>query len=297
MNCREYITEFEERGNLSKTATLHLKICADCKKVSDRQTQVWLMIDGLKQVDAPNDFDFRVKARIAQAKPLDFKRPRFVPILRYVLPLSVIIVLCSLLVFNSVYFSGASEIAQKTIEVPNVAATLPANAAPVNQLAFTAPENQDKTAVTPPVINENPLIALTPKQSKNELSKLPEIAASVPNRLIKSPKPKFVKNSGGSNDLSTKASPIFLPKGINPNRTITTAPNAATPKSLNGEQLLSFFGIETAVEKGKKIVKSLSENNVGARSGVKVGDVIETVKQNSITVMRGAEKVEISLQK
>jgi hypothetical protein len=296
MNCREYTIEFEERGNLSETATLHLKICADCKKLSDRQAQVWRMIDELKRVDAPNDFDFRVKAKIAQGKPSDFQSPRFLPILRYVLPLSVVVVLCSLFVFNSAYFSGASEIAQKTIEIPNVGAVLPVNASLTNQIAF-APPNEDKTVVTPPLTDEKSLLALTPKQSKNESPKPSEIAASAPNRLIKSPKAKVEKSSGGSNDLLTGTSPIFLPKGINPNRpTTTVAPNGETPKPLNGEQLLSFFGIETVIEKGKRIVKNLQENNVGARSGVKVGDVIETVKQNSITVTRGTEKVEISLQ-
>ena len=297
MNCREYTIEFEERGKLSETATLHLKICADCQKISDRQTQIWLMIDGLKPVNAPNDFDFRVKARIAKAKPSDFHAPRLLPILRYVLPLSVAVVLLSLFVYNSAYFSGASEIAQQTIKTPKISAISPVNAASNNQLAFTPPENLDKIVVTPPVTDEKSLIALTPKQSRNESVKPFEIAASAPNRPTKFPKSNVGKNSGGSNDLSTKASPIFLPKGINPNRTITTAaPNAAVPKPLNGEQLLSFFGIETVVEKGKRIVKNLKENNVGARSGVKVGDVIETVKQNSLTVTRGTEKVEISLQ-
>ena len=150
MNCREYTIEFEERGSLSETAAMHLKICADCEKLSDRQTQIWRMIDGLKPVDAPNDFDFRVKARIAQGKPSDFKAPGFLPILRYVLPLSVVVVLCSLFVFNSAYFSGASEIAQKTIEIPNVGAVLPVNASSTDQLLF-APPNEDKIIVTPQV--------------------------------------------------------------------------------------------------------------------------------------------------
>ena len=296
MNCREFTIEFEERGSLSETAMLHLKICADCKKVSDRQTQVWLMIDELKPVDAPNDFDFRVKARIAQGKPSDFKAPRFLPVLRYVLPLCVIVALLSLFAYNSAYFSDAPQMAQQTVEAPKINSILPINVALNNQMAFAPPENQDKIIVAPPVTDDKSLI--TPDRKRTNGSPKPiEIAASTSNRIVKTPRTKIDKNSGGSNDFSVGTSRIRYPKGINPSRPMTViTPNAETPKPANDEQLLSFFGIETVIEKGKRIVKSVGENNVGARSGVKVGDVIETVKQNSITVTRGTEKVEISLQ-
>lgn len=296
MNCREYIIEFEERGNLSETATLHLTICADCQKLSDRQAQIWLMIDGLKRVDAPNDFDFRVKSKIANAKPSDFKSPRFLPILRYVLPLSVVVALLSLFAYNSTYFSDAPPMAQQTIETPKINSILPTNVASNNQMAFAPTENQDKIIAAPPVTDGKPLIPLNRKRT-NASPKPVEIAASTSNRIVRTPKTRVDKNSGGSNDFSVGASRIRYPKGINPSRPATVAaPNIETSKPTNDEQFLSFFGIETVIEKGKRTVKSVGQNNVGERSGVKVGDIIETVKQNSITVMRGTEKVEISLQ-
>ncbi len=297
MNCREFTIEFEERGSLSETAAMHLKICADCEKLSDRQTQIWLMVDGLKRIGAPNDFDFRVKARIAQGKPSDFKAPRFLPVLRYVLPLSVVVVLLSLFAYNSAYFSDATQLVQQTVETPNVGAIMPSNTSLTNQLAFAPPENQDKIIVTPPATDEKSLIPLDRKRM-NGSPKPIEIAASTSNRIVRTPKTRVDKNSGGSNDFSVGTSRIRYPKGINPSRPTTIiTPNTETPKPSNDEQLLSFFGIETVVEKSKRIVKNLQKNNVGARSGVKVGDVIETVKQNSITVTRGTEKVEIPLQK
>jgi hypothetical protein len=297
MNCREFTIEFEERGSLSETATLHLTICADCKKLSDRQTRIWRMIDELKPVDAPNDFDFRVKARIAQGKPSDFKAPRFLPVLRYVLPLSVVVVLLSLFAYNSAYFFDATQLVQQTIETPNVGAILPSNTSLTNQLAFAPPENQDKIIVTPPAADEKSLIPLDRKRM-NGSPKPIEIAASTSNRIVRTPKTRVDKNSGGSNDFSVGTSRIRYPKGINPSRpTTVNTPGIEMPKPLNDEQLLLFFGIEIVVEKGKRIVKNLQENNVGTRSGVKIGDVIETVRQNLITVTRGTEKVEISLQK
>ncbi len=103
MNCREFTAEFEERRNaLSQSARFHLNDCPGCEKTSGEQTRVWQMIDGLTRVDAPNDFNFRVKARIANAKPHNFQ-PQFFPVLRYVLPLSVIGLILAFVVFNGIY--------------------------------------------------------------------------------------------------------------------------------------------------------------------------------------------------
>ncbi len=78
MNCRNFLKEFEDRAALTETATLHLNDCAGCKKVNDEQTRVWQMIETLPAVDAPKDFDFRLKAQIAKAKSENFQ-PRFSP--------------------------------------------------------------------------------------------------------------------------------------------------------------------------------------------------------------------------
>ncbi len=92
MNCREFLIVFEERSGLTEAATLHLKDCSGCQKTSREQTLVWQMIEDLPRVDAPKNFDFRVKARIADAKPTNFQ-PRFFPVLRYVLPLSLAVLI------------------------------------------------------------------------------------------------------------------------------------------------------------------------------------------------------------
>ena len=102
MNCRDFINEFEDRNALGETATLHLNDCADCKKINGVQTRVWQIIDRFEPVAAPKDFDFRVKARIANAKPGDFQS-RFLPVLRYVLPLSVVGLILAFVIFNGFY--------------------------------------------------------------------------------------------------------------------------------------------------------------------------------------------------
>jgi hypothetical protein len=111
MNCRDFLIEFEDRDTLTRAATLHLKDCLGCQKTTAVQTRIWQMIDGLGRVDAPKDFDFRLKAQIAKANANDFK-PRFLPALRYVLPLSAIVLVFALVVFNAVFLNDKNIVPQ-----------------------------------------------------------------------------------------------------------------------------------------------------------------------------------------
>ncbi|MCY7377201.1 MAG: hypothetical protein LH472_14670 [Pyrinomonadaceae bacterium] len=302
MNCREFTIEFEERGSLSEPATRHLTICADCKKISDRQMQIWLMIDGLKPVAAPNDFDIRVKARIANAKPSDFQSPRFLPILRYVLPLSVVVLLFGLFVFNSAYFSGSQnvpQIAQSIIENPTAKENPPVNIAFANQLAF-APSNGNKSAVEPSLTAGNSIVEIpskTAKRLENNQDVKFETAALSSNRQAKSPRKSGGNDSGGGSRVSALSeTTIRTPKGINLNANVNGAPKIESPKPAGDAEILSFFGIETVLENGRRTVKSLTKNSAAGRSDVKVGDVIEKVKNNSVMILRGTEKLEITFQ-
>ncbi|MDQ3062111.1 MAG: hypothetical protein M3R14_04510, partial [Acidobacteriota bacterium] len=117
MNCRDFLIEFEERTALTEAAMFHLDDCPSCKKTSREQTRVWQMIDVLPRVDAPNNFDFRVKARIANSKSTDFQ-PRFFPVLRFVMPLGVIVLLLGLIAFNTNYFSGDNAAEQIAVNLP-----------------------------------------------------------------------------------------------------------------------------------------------------------------------------------
>lgn len=75
MNCREFTAEFEERRNvLSKTAQLHLNDCPGCKKTSGKQTRVWQMIDGLKELTRRTILIFASEQKSRAQNLLIFKR-------------------------------------------------------------------------------------------------------------------------------------------------------------------------------------------------------------------------------
>lgn len=310
MNCREFIIEFEERGALTEAATLHLKICADCRKTSGEQTLVWQMIDNLARIDAPKNFDFHVKARIAKAHPERFQ-PTFIPVLRYVLPLSLVILVLGVLAFNSAFFFGGNE-------VPQIAGvkSQPAIVAENTPITSASPEQIAKVenSVQTPAADENKIPVDskgTPSLIKNEREGQFVAVKSTKNPLPK-PRREQPKNNFDNNSrtISSSSSKIFTPENLNANKTVETSSNVNNQTTIT-EGIWFLLGIEIVKENGNRKVKSITPNSYADRSGVKTGDVIEAVdgvklsaepvrtKQigvKKLTVMRGAEKIEITLK-
>jgi hypothetical protein len=71
MNCGNVRREVEEAppgGFLSSPATEHLSNCPECVTFRDEQTRLREIMSGLGTVKAPDDFDFRLRARLAGEK-------------------------------------------------------------------------------------------------------------------------------------------------------------------------------------------------------------------------------------
>ena len=71
MICRNIRREIEEAGSggfLSAAALSHLEDCAACQTLSRQQTNLQAILSGLGTVEAPGDFDFRLRARLAGEK-------------------------------------------------------------------------------------------------------------------------------------------------------------------------------------------------------------------------------------
>lgn len=73
MNCRNIRREIEEAGSggfLSAAVLSHLEACAACQRLLREQTNLQAILCGLGTVEAPGDFDFRLRARLAGEKRL-----------------------------------------------------------------------------------------------------------------------------------------------------------------------------------------------------------------------------------
>jgi hypothetical protein len=71
MNCRRVRREIEEVAtgdSMSLSATDHLKTCAECGAFRDDRLKLREMLSSLGSVEAPGDFDFRLRARLANEK-------------------------------------------------------------------------------------------------------------------------------------------------------------------------------------------------------------------------------------
>jgi len=71
INCRNARREIEEAAPgelLSSGVKNHMLSCADCEKLFREQTKLQALVSSLGIVEAPGDFDFRLRARLAAEK-------------------------------------------------------------------------------------------------------------------------------------------------------------------------------------------------------------------------------------
>lgn len=71
MNCRNVRREIDEAGPgdlLSADLNAHLEGCAACATLSREQSKLQTIISNLGTVEAPGDFEFRLRARLAREK-------------------------------------------------------------------------------------------------------------------------------------------------------------------------------------------------------------------------------------
>ena len=251
------------------------------------------MLGGLKKVCAPKNFDFHLKARIANAKPEDLRQPFLLPWLRYVLPLSVIVLLAGFAFFNLSFSTGNQN-------APEVASDLPPNPNETANASVEMPSN---------IIVEEPLTASVPANKNSEIRTLdPELIRSENKATQNKARAIVVKNSlaapsnkrendpknnsSGSRDITLKDAPVLFERNANPNSENTKLLKDELPKiPLPLQEILSQLGVKADyTDRGWKIV-SLKEKSPAMISGMKVGDFIEAIddkKLSSDTVFQQA---------
>jgi hypothetical protein len=244
------------------------------------------LLGGLKKVDAPKDFDFRLKARIANAKPQDFQKTQLFPILRYVLPLSVVILLVTFVALN-ISFSPQNENAPQQIaennfqppkaEIPNSPAEIPA-----------------------PVPSEAPFVASIEPEKPSEIKTVPPVAVNLPKKstaakpiliAAKETKQEAVKNVepdageafAGTKDEASKPPTVIVLNNSNSNPVVAPPPNADPNNKISLKDILAQIGIEADFTGAKCKIVSLKESSPALRSGMKVGDLIEAIDDKKLS--------------
>lgn len=268
------------------------------------------LLGDLRRVEAPNDFDFRVRARIAQNSPRDI-RPRFLPVLRYVLPLAAVLVICAGFLFNSFHYGNlASDSIVAVANTPtpgNQNQSTQTNSVNNNSEVALLPASEKIAAPSAPVIARNNKTASAPNVARQLADK--NFAAKSAAQISRE---NFASGTGGGTRSSALTPPkrVITPPGISLDKTIGDAANFVKTKSLTAREILLQLGIEASYGNEGWKVLSVQENSPAKRSDIKLGDSVEaidgekltdkplptrTIEGRKLTVLRGGRSIEISL--
>ena len=207
MNCRNTRREIEEEGSdhlLSSAAKDHIENCPECRKFSEDRVKLRGMLSSLGAVTAPDDFDFRLRARLAnekrgEARPFVMRNMSFG--LRSAAFATILLLIGSAFLF--VRFRGPADnslsaiaIKPPSITIAKPGIDLPGNGAqPVTQVIAGQQTNPPRTVET----NLNPGSSQYQRSAKRHAGSRNEVAFARDNPRIK------------TRDLSSTAAPVFRP--------------------------------------------------------------------------------------
>ncbi|MBK7393905.1 MAG: PDZ domain-containing protein [Chloracidobacterium sp.] len=201
------------------------------------------LLGELKHVEAPSDFDFGVRARIAAGRPTEKGGFRIPVWLAYGAPLALVLAVGGYFALNSFYSVGDANVPVVAVnEKPNVTPPLPAPSSEV--------------ALAPPVT----------KPDEQLVVKKPGVVSDSTVVAVKKPVAKDKNTGGGSIDLASRVGRRFH----------------ATPQ-IPAKTVLDLIGAKGSFEADGWRVQSTTPNSLAERSQIQTGDVIESVNGQTVT--------------
>ncbi len=270
---------------------------AETEILSTDDQKVHEMCSSLKKIDAPNDFDFKLKARIANSNAGDFQ-PRFGFAVRYALPVMAMIFVLGFLAYNSGMLSSSKENSMIAESSATENPALPQNNLVTNYTVQNPPKPRTGNSAIP-----------TPQQNLPKISEK-EIADKNPQnskKVTRQNEKDFINNS---KDSALKGITPIQPN-FNSNIKSQKPSNIEKLNPMPVKEILAQFGINAVFENSKWKVKSVAANTIAESSGIQQYDVIEAIDNQTIsaetvfnktfngktlTILRDAKKLEIKLQ-
>jgi len=236
---------------------------AETEVLSAEERKVALLLGNLKRVGAPKNFDFRLKARIANASAADYKPNRLLPILRYAMPLTLVVLIGTFFVLNDTY---------SVSDAPAVTETSAA-LAPIK-----AEDSPQTNYVKPPIEAGQPILPTVALEKKNQ-----EFAAAGPKQKPRYFPPARIQTSqsasGGSYTRTVKGpGEIIYPRGFNPPVIAQVKPDASEGAGkFTVPEILTMIGIDADFDTKVWKIKSVTKNGMAERAGVRAGDLLEAI--------------------
>jgi hypothetical protein len=125
------IDEAELGATLSSVAAQHLRECTRCQNFHDEQTKLRQIVGSLETVQAPADFDFRLRARLANSDPATYRFLSSFALLRS--PAFAAVTMLLMIAGGFVFLRQFTPKKERTVAVNEVTNPTPAPAAARNE--------------------------------------------------------------------------------------------------------------------------------------------------------------------
>ncbi len=234
-------------------------------------SKVVALLGALPRVEAPGDFDFGVKAKIAAGAPRS--TASLLPFWKVAAPLGFVFLVAAFVIFN-----GTLPGDDKIITVAEVSQAEINTTRPVPGQSVEVPVQESGPQVTRPIDRQLASVSSEPSRPgpvrrTNRFEALP------------------VRDAGSFDSLIKPANVISPPGfessvGRNPNQNTNTNHAADIPV----REILDTLGVKADFVNGGWTVRSTSDNSIATRSGVRSNDVIEAVNDQNLaerTVLKG----------
>ena len=223
--------------------------------ISETDEAVAGLVGSLPRVEAPGDFDMRVRARIAAGRPAARSwTPAFAGV---AVSMALLLALGGYFGYNALYQSqpGTLPVAQTQSEPAPMVSPDSGTAMPTNEVVAET--------ITPQPQQGD-------EQSTRDSSKPPSSSARTSDRT-----------GGGSFDQATRETKQILPLGLSPDTQNVNASDSGASISTN--DVFGILGIKADYTLEGWKVESVTPNNMADRSGVKAGDVVEALNDKPLT--------------
>jgi hypothetical protein len=239
--------------------------------LSAGEAKVRQMLGELKRVEAPKNFGFAVQARIANARPEDFRTAGSgLAFLRYAVPLALVLTVVSGFVLNGIYNVNDNSVPAVAESGPSPVPAPPSPVvSPAGEVAFTRNDSQ--------VTNSgNETRVVTGSEIAAESGPVPRIRKAVVSSR---------NTNGGSIDSTQEGrTPII---NLNPPAAMpasTPQPGTMGPAGqIPVQAILKIVGIKADSSNEGWKVTAVEVNSLSEHSGVKAGDYIEAINGQPVT--------------
>lgn len=229
------------------------------------------LLGSLPRVEAPNDFDFRVKARIAAGRPA--RVSWFPAAARVAVPLGLVLSVGGYFGYRAVYQPTATD----QLSVANVSSK------PEPALPATEEVVSTNAAIESPVDSGSGKLAVKPPSVDDKM--VSSVRSDIDPRIdpLSGDRRTTGNSRGGSFDESIKEGRTVFPRGLNPHSRVVVKPkDFDRPGSITAKDVLTQFGAEVVYSGSGWRVAAVKDKSAAQSAGLKSGDVVEAINDQTL---------------